>query len=117
MPPKVQFTAAMASREEAERIADALVERRLAACVQIVGPVRSVYRWRGAVERADEWLCFIKTTFNCRDGILAAFRELHSYDCPELIAAPIVGGNPDYLEWLLAQVEGGGDDAGAGSPS
>jgi periplasmic divalent cation tolerance protein len=100
----LQVTAAVGSREEAGRIATALVERRLAACVQIVGPVRSVYRWQGKVEQADEWLCQAKTTRDRFDAVEAAIHELHSYECPEIIATPIVAGSAAYLQWLGEQV-------------
>jgi periplasmic divalent cation tolerance protein len=100
----LQVTTAVGSSEEAERIATALVERRLAACAQIVGSVRSFYRWQGNVERADEWLCRAKTTRSRYDAVEAAIRELHSYDCPEIIATPIVAGSAAYLQWLSEQV-------------
>jgi periplasmic divalent cation tolerance protein len=103
----IQAVTAAGSREEAERIAAALVERRLAGCVQIVGPVRSVYRWQGAVEAADEWLCVAKTTRPCYAALEAAIRELHSYDTPEIVATPLVGGSAAYLAWLADAV---GDD-------
>jgi periplasmic divalent cation tolerance protein len=96
----VQVTTAVGRREEAERIALALVERGLAGCVQIVGPVRSVYRWQGAVEQGDEWLCLAKTTRAAYTDAEAAIRELHSYECPEIIATPIVLGSRAYLAWL-----------------
>jgi periplasmic divalent cation tolerance protein len=102
----LQVLTAAPSREEAELLAAALVERRLAGCVQIVGPVRSIYRWQGAVERADEWLCLIKTTRAAYAAVEAAIRELHSYECPEIIATPIDAGSEPYLRWLA-------DNAGA----
>lgn len=101
----IQIITTAADRDEAERIAGALVERRLAACVQVVGPIRSVYRWQGQVERAEEWLCLIKSTGDAYAAVEAAIRELHSYDCPEVIATPIVHGSADYLRWLGDQVE------------
>jgi len=69
------------SREEAEKIAQALVERRLAACVNLVGPIQSVYRWQGKVETATEHLLVIKTTAGLFDAVAKAIRELHSYEC------------------------------------
>jgi periplasmic divalent cation tolerance protein len=100
----IQVSTAAGSREEAERIANALVERKFAACVQIVGPVRSIYRWQGAVEQADEWLCLVKTTSAAYGAVEAAIRELHSYECPEVIATPIVAGSAAYLEWVARSV-------------
>lgn len=99
-----QVTTTVPSREDAERIAAALVERRLAACVQIIGPIRSVYRWQGQIEQADEWLCVVKTTSETYPAVETAIRELHSYECPEVIATPVTHGSPDYLRWLNEQI-------------
>ena len=81
-------------------MAVALVERRLAACVQVVGPVESRYRWEGRVETATEWLCVAKTTAERYDELEAAIGELHSYDVPEILAVPVVRGSAAYLRWL-----------------
>ena len=78
----------------------ALVERRLAACVQVVGPVESRYRWEGRVETATEWLCVAKTTAERYDELEAAIGDLHSYDVPEILAVPVVRGSAAYLQWL-----------------
>lgn len=94
------------SREEAEKIAHALVERRLAACVNIVGPIQSVYRWQGKVESADEHLLLIKTTAAGFDAVARAIRELHSYELPECIELAIESGSPDYLTWIEQSVVG-----------
>lgn len=96
----VQVQTAAGSEEEAERLSAALVERRLAACVQVVGPVASRYRWQGEVETAREWLCVAKTAASRYEQVEAAIRELHSYDEPEIVATPIVAGSAGYLEWL-----------------
>lgn len=100
----VQVSTTTGSRDEADRIAAALVERRLAGCVQILGRIRSVYRWQGAVEQAEEWLCQIKTSGAQYANVEAAIRELHSYDCPEIIATPISEGSEGYLRWLGEQI-------------
>lgn len=100
----IQVLTAAGSREEAERIAHALVERRLAGCVQIIGPVQSVYRWQGSVQRAEEWLCLAKTARGQWPAVEAAIRELHSYECPEIIATAIEAGSAGYLEWLGGQI-------------
>ena len=88
------------SGEDAERIARTLVERRLAACVNVVPGLVSIYRWKGAVERDEERLLIIKTRAERLEGLRAALLELHPYELPELIALPIEGGHPPYLAWL-----------------
>jgi periplasmic divalent cation tolerance protein len=89
-----------ASAEDAARIGRALVEERLAACANVVGPITSIYRWQGAVEEASEHLMLVKARATDFDRIAARVRELHAYDVPEIIALPIRGGSPAYLAWL-----------------
>jgi periplasmic divalent cation tolerance protein len=96
----LQVTTTAGSEKEAERIGSALVERRLAACVQIVGPISSRYRWQGAVERSTEWMCVAKTSTVRYAELEAAIRELHSYEEPEIVATPIVAGSAGYLDWI-----------------
>src|SRR5256885_11136889 len=88
------------SEEEARKIARELIERRLAACVNIVPQVESIYRWKGKVESAREWLLVIKTTAGQFEKVRDAIRELHSYDLPECVAVAIEDGSPEYLRWL-----------------
>ena len=88
---------------EAERIAEALVAERLAACVNILGGVRSVYRWQGAVERADEIAMIAKTTESLFDKLATRVRALHSYATPAIVAWPIVAGDAAYLDWIAAE--------------
>jgi periplasmic divalent cation tolerance protein len=102
---KIVLTTA-GSREEAVKIARALVERRLAACANIVGPIHSVYRWQGKVENADEHLLIIKTTAKLFDSVAGAIRELHSYELPECIQLAIESGSAEYLEWIEQSVAG-----------
>jgi periplasmic divalent cation tolerance protein len=87
------------SREEAAKIARALVEQRLAACVNLTA-IESVYRWKGAVESAEEWLLVVKTTAAAVPQVQAAIKELHSYELPECIVLPIEGGSEQYLAWI-----------------
>jgi periplasmic divalent cation tolerance protein len=100
---RVVFTTA-ADAAEAEKVARALVERRLAACVNILPQVHSVYRWQGTVEDAAEVLLIIKTTAAQFPAVRDAIRELHSYDVPECICLPITDGSLDYLRWLTESV-------------
>ncbi|TWT38482.1 divalent-cation tolerance protein CutA [Blastopirellula retiformator] len=93
-----------ASMEEAEHIADALVSGRLAACVQIMPGVRSVYNWRGKISQSEEVLCVIKTEAKRFKEIAQTVEQIHSYDVPELVAVPIVHGSINYLSWLNDQV-------------
>jgi periplasmic divalent cation tolerance protein len=89
------------SRREAARIANAVVARRLAACVNIVSaPVDSVYRWKGKLEKAREFLLLIKTSRRRLAALRREVEKLHSYDAPEFIALPIAAGSPKYLAWL-----------------
>ncbi|MBN1120825.1 MAG: divalent-cation tolerance protein CutA [Anaerolineae bacterium] len=96
--------------DEAKQIARGLVEGRLAACVQIVGPITSIYRWEGAVEEAAEVLCLVKTRADLFDQVEAAIQDRHSYDVPEIIAVPVERGSKPYLDWLNQCCTGGSDD-------
>lgn len=89
-------------RESAARVAQTLVEEALAGCVQIAGPIHSVYQWQGKVESADEWLCLIKTAASRYAQLEQRIRQMHPYQVPEIIAVPISLGSADYLKWLSA---------------
>ncbi len=86
-------------RAEAEKVTGELLERRLVACVQIL-PIASSYWWKGKIERADEFLCLMKTTADKYPALEAAILKLHSYDEPEIIAKRIVAGSKGYLNWI-----------------
>ncbi len=100
----VQITTTTATEQQAEQIARALVDERLAACVQITGPIRSVYRWQAKVEQATEWLCVVKSRQSLFNAVESKIRELHPYECPEIVATPIVDGTKAYLNWLNDQL-------------
>lgn len=88
------------SAEEAERLARQLVDRRLAACVTVISPVRSFYRWKGAVADAAEWLLLIKTSRPLFAPLCAAVESTHLYELPEIIALPVIEGSANYLSWI-----------------
>jgi len=92
------------SQEEAQSIADTLLERRKAACVNIVPGVRSHFRWEGKLETDQEVLLIIKTRASLVDELVDLVKSIHSYEVPEVIALPVVGGNQDYLEWVDEEV-------------
>lgn len=99
----VVITTSVATRDEAHRIAVALIEDRLAACVQVT-PIESHYRWEGAVEQAGELLLTIKTSAARTSAVETRILALHSYAMPELLVTPVIGGAPGYLDWIAAQV-------------
>jgi periplasmic divalent cation tolerance protein len=92
-------------RASAERLADLLVERRLAACVNILAPCRSVYRWKGAVQHDEEHPMLMKTAAERYGALEQALRENHPYELPEIIAVPIESGLPAYLDWVTAETK------------
>lgn len=98
----------------AEALAAALVEARVAACVNVLAPCRSVYRWQGAIERADEVPLLVKTTADRYAALEAAIRARHPYELPEIVALPVMQGLPDYLRWVVDETAAAG--AGDGTP-
>jgi periplasmic divalent cation tolerance protein len=95
-----QVTTTFPDQAAAERVAATLIEERLAACAQVLGPVSSTYWWQGKIERATEWYCHLKTTVERVSDLQARIQELHPYDVPEIVAVPILQGNSDYLKWV-----------------
>jgi len=94
-------------RAAAERLADALIEKRLAACVNILAPCRSVYRWQGTVQHDEEHPMLIKTSSARYAELESAIRGGHPYELPEIIAVPVERGLPPYLEWVAAETAAG----------
>ncbi|HEX4738572.1 MAG TPA: divalent-cation tolerance protein CutA [Allosphingosinicella sp.] len=104
----VTVYATFADADEAASIARTLVEERLAACANILGPCRSIYRWQGKIEDAEEIAALFKTTAEGADALIARLAELHSYDVPAAVAWPIDGAHPPYAEWVAESVRGAG---------
>jgi len=99
----VEVRVTCASRSEAERISAQLLARRLAAGVQILGPITSRYWWHGRLETAEEWCCWAKTRAGLSRTIVSLVREMHTYEVPEVIIVPIVGGNGEYMQWIRTE--------------
>ena len=102
----VQVITTTEKKGDAERIARALVEARLAACVQVLGPITSTYWWKGEIETAEEWQCVAKSRGDLFAQIDEAVREIHPYEVPEILAVPIAAGSESYLAWLEGQLTG-----------
>ena len=100
----VQVVTTTEHKEDAEAIARLLVEDRMAACVQIVGPITSTYRWQGRIETSQEWQCWAKSRRELYPQVEQAIRARHPYEVPEILALPILAGSPAYLAWLDEQV-------------
>lgn len=104
MTDKILVLTTAGSSEEARRLADALVERRLAACVNILKGVQSIYWWKGKTEESEEWMLLIKTTAAMFDRVQQTIQELHSYELPECLRISIEDGCPAYLKWIEESV-------------
>lgn len=100
----IQLITTTDKKDIAETIARTLVERRLAACAQIVGPITSVYHWQGKIETAQEWQCVVKSRGELYASIERAIRELHPYQVPEILALPVLAGSEAYLHWIDQEV-------------
>ena len=96
----VQVITTVSEKKDAERLAKYILDKRLGACVQIIGPLKSVYRWKGKIEKTLEWACLIKTRKALYKKAETAIKKIHPYEVPEIIAIPIVEGSKDYFKWL-----------------
>jgi periplasmic divalent cation tolerance protein len=99
----LQVITTFGNRTDADALASELVDRRLAACVQVVGPVTSTFRWEGRIETAEEWLCLIKTHRDRYGELERAIQAVHPYDVPEILALPVQAGAAAYLAWLARE--------------
>lgn len=100
----IQVSTTTEKKQDAERIARTLVEKRLAGCVQVIGPILSTYWWKGNLETAKEWLCLVKSRCDHYQELEKAIKETHPYETPEITATPIVAGSEDYLRWLTDEL-------------
>ena len=109
-PGDISLALCTVAEAEAESLVDRLLAERLIACANLVGPVRSRYRWQGAVEEASETLLVCKTRTSLLPALQNRVRELHSYDCPEVLTFHADGGLPAYLAWVFEETASGGND-------
>lgn len=100
----LQISTTTASKEDAARISSVIVEKRLAACAQVIGPITSTYWWKDKIEEEEEWLCIMKSTNDRYNELEKTIKDLHPYEVPEIVAVPIVAGSQEYLEWLKKEV-------------
>jgi periplasmic divalent cation tolerance protein len=96
----IQIITTTSDKKNAERIADTLIEKELAGCVQIIGPVQSTFKWRGKLKKTKEWICFIKTKDIHFSKIENEMKKIHKYSIPELLSFKVNKGNKTYLKWL-----------------
>ncbi len=106
MTEKIVVLSNCGSEEEARRVARALVEARVAACVNIVPGIQSVYHWQGAIQEDSEWMLVIKSTRPMFDSLAAELRKIHSYQVPEVLAIPVIAGDQNYLDWMDREISG-----------
>lgn len=97
----VQVITTVSEKKYAERLTKEILDKRLGPCVQIMGPFKSVYRWKGRIEKTLEWACLIKTRKTLYKKVETAIKKIHPYEVPEIIAIPIIKGSKDYLKWLF----------------
>jgi len=100
----IQVFTTVEKREDARKIAGQAVEKRLAACVQVLGPITSTFWWDNKIDEAEEWLLIMKTRNDLYDDLERLIRGLHPYEVPEILASPIVSGYQGYLDWLDREV-------------
>ena len=101
----IQIVTTVAGKDEAESIGRHLVEKRLAACVHIAGPIKSIYRWKGKIEEAEEWQCIIKSRRTDYGRVEQEIRKLHSYELPEITSLDLDQALPEYADWIVTETE------------
>ena len=105
----IQVLTSAGTKEDAQKIAQSVVEKRLAGCAQVVGPITSTYWWEGKIDSAEEWLCIIKSRNDLYKELEKAIQQIHPYKVPEILAVPVVEGSQSYLEWLDGELRKSGD--------
>ena len=103
----IQLFTTTEKKDDAEVISREIVEKRLAACAQVVGPIKSTYWWREKIEQTEEWLCIMKSRKDLYEELEKAIKSIHPYEVPEIVAVPIVSGSQSYLDWLEQEVKPG----------
>jgi len=103
----IQVSTTVERKEDADRIARTLVEKRAAACAQVIGPIRSTYWWKGRLEEATEWLCVMKTREDLYADLEASLKATHPYEVPEIVAVPVTKGSEAYLRWIEEETKTG----------
>ena len=101
----IQVLTTVENKADAEKIAKNLVEKRIAACVQIIGPLTSYFQWQGKLDSAQEYLCLIKSRADLFPALEAEIKSMHPYEVPEILATPITKGGKDYLNWLASELK------------
>ena len=102
----IQVSTTFDRKQDAEKAARLLVEKRLVACVQVIGPMESTYWWQGEVEKQEEWLCLMKTRSDLYEALEKELKSAHPYDEPEVIALPVLKGSEGYLRWIDKETSG-----------
>jgi periplasmic divalent cation tolerance protein len=100
----IQVLTTTETKETSEKIAETLVDKRMAGCVQIIGPITSIYRWKGKIEKAKERLCQIKTKRELYSEVEETILQMHTYEMPEIVSIPIIAGSKKYLQWLNSEL-------------
>ncbi len=101
----IQITTTVPKLNNAKEISDRILNEKLAACVQILGPIKSIYRWKNKIEKKEEWLCIIKTRNKLFKIIERFIKNIHPYEVPEIISTPIINGSYEYLSWINNEVK------------
>ena len=101
----IKISTTLPKRSDAIKIAEMLAQKKLSACTQIIGPMESVFRWRGKLRKAKEWLCLIKTKKSLYKKVENEIKKIHPYDVPEIVAVPIIEGNREDLKWVSKEAK------------